>query len=81
MASAKKEALKHALVPEHTKLNEKEVKELMEKYHLTLKELPKISISDPAIAHLDPKERDVIKIVRNSPTAGKTIFYRGVVNE
>ncbi|MBU1202322.1 MAG: DNA-directed RNA polymerase subunit H [Nanoarchaeota archaeon] len=79
--SAKKDHLKHALIPEHTKLSDKEKEALMKKYNITLKELPKISINDPAISHLDPKEREIIKIVRKSPTAGKTIFYRGVINE
>lgn len=53
----------------------------MEKFHLTTKELPKIALTDPAIQHLDPKEKDIIKIVRLSPTAETTIFYRGVVSE
>lgn len=70
----------HMLVPEHVKLNEKEKKELLEKYHISLKELPKIRKKDPSIAHLDAKEGDVIKIIRKSPTAGEAIFYRGVVN-
>lgn len=53
----------------------------MEKFHLTTKELPKIALTDAAIQHLDPKEKDVIKIIRKSSTAETTIFYRGVVNE
>ncbi|MBC8495844.1 DNA-directed RNA polymerase subunit H [archaeon] len=79
--AAKKEKINHFLVPEHSKLNDKEKKELMEKFHLTTKELPKIALTDAAIQHLDPKEKDVIKIIRKSSTAETTIFYRGVVNE
>ncbi|MBU0471231.1 MAG: DNA-directed RNA polymerase subunit H [Nanoarchaeota archaeon] len=79
--ATKKEQIKHVLIPEHTKLGDKEVKELMDKYNVDIKELPKIFISDPAIQHLNVKERDVIKIVRKSPTAGTTIFYRGVIND
>jgi DNA-directed RNA polymerase subunit H len=52
----------------------------LEKYHITLKELPKISKKDPAIGHLNVKEGDVVKVVRESPTAGEAIFYRGVIN-
>ncbi len=70
----------HALVPEHSKLNDKEKKDLLEKYHISLKELPKISKKDPAIANLNVKEGDVIKITRKSQTAGEAIFYRGVIN-
>ena len=73
--------LVHFLVPEHTKISQKEREELFKKYALTLKEMPKIFIDDPAIRHLDVKENDVIKIVRKSPTAGTTVFFRGVIND
>ncbi|MFH1590010.1 MAG: DNA-directed RNA polymerase subunit RpoH/Rpb5 C-terminal domain-containing protein [archaeon] len=73
--------LQHALLPEHIKLNDKEKDDLMNKYHIQLRELPKISINDQAIRHLGIKERDIIKIIRKSPTGGTTIFFRGVVNE
>lgn len=73
--------LKHSLIPLHEKITEKEIKELFEYHNITMKELPKILKNDPAIRHLEPKENDVIKITRNSLTAGKSIFYRGVINE
>lgn len=69
----------HILVPKHKKLNEKEKKELLEKYNISLKDLPKISITDPAIKSLDPEVDDIIKIERPSSTAKTTIFYRRVV--
>jgi len=72
---------KHILVPKHSKLNEKEKKELLKKYHISLKELPKILKSDPAIKMLNIKPGDIIKITRKSPTAGEAIFYRAVINE
>ena len=71
---------KHILVPKHSKLSEKDKQELFEKYNITFKELPKINKKDPAIAELDIKSGDVIKIARESPTAGKAVFYRGVIN-
>lgn len=71
---------KHALVPKHAKISDKEKKELYEKYSVQLRDLPKILITDPAIQHLDAKEGDVIKISRDSPTAGNTTYYRRVVN-
>ena len=80
MTKKKYDVRKHLLVPEHSKLNEKEKKELLEKYHITLKELPKIKKNDPSIDNLNAKEGDVIKIIRKSPTAGEAIFYRGVIN-
>jgi DNA-directed RNA polymerase subunit H (RpoH/RPB5) len=74
------EIKEHVLMPEHSKLNDKEKKELFEKYGVALKEMPKILITDPAIQKLAPKQGDVIKISRPSPTAGQTVFYRGVIN-
>ncbi len=71
----------HTLVPLHEKLSEAETKELFEYHNITIKELPKILKKDAAIRHLDVKENDIIKITRMSPTAGKTSFYRGVINE
>jgi len=80
MVKKKYDIQKHLLVPEHSKLNEKEIKDLLEKYHITKKELPKISKKDPAISNLNVKEGDVIKVTRSSPTAGEAIFFRGVIN-
>ena len=70
----------HILVPEHSKISEKEKHELLEQYRITDKELPRILKADAAIAHLDVKPGDVIKISRKSPTAGETVFYRVVVS-
>jgi DNA-directed RNA polymerase subunit H (RpoH/RPB5) len=78
---AKSDQIEHELVPEHSKLSEKDAKDLLKKYSLTIREIPKILITDPAIAHLDVKEGDIIKIKRNSRTAGETVFFRGVIKE
>ena len=80
----KKEKLfikKHILVPDHIKLTEKEKQEVLAKYNVTVNELPKINLEDPAIAKLNVKTGDVIKIVRQSQTAGRAVFYRGVSSE
>ena len=71
---------KHVLVPKHSKVSEKERKELFEKYAIELKDLPRVFKADPAIVDLDVKEGDIVKIVRNSPTAGLCVFYRRVVS-
>lgn len=76
----KSKSLKHVLVPTHIKLSQKEKQELFEKYNISLRELPKISKRDPAIRHLDVEEGDVIKVMRQSPTAGESVFYRGVID-
>ncbi len=70
---------KHKLVPKHTILNEKEREELLKKYRINLNQLPRILTSDPMVKKLDAKVGDIIKIERNSPTAGKTTYYRVVV--
>jgi DNA-directed RNA polymerase subunit H (RpoH/RPB5) len=72
---------KHMFVPEHIKLSPAEKDEILNNYGISFKHLPRISISDPAIANLSVKKGDVIKIVRKSKTAGEIIFYRGVENE
>ncbi len=72
---------KHALVPKHSKLSEKEKKELFEKYVADLRDLPRIYADDPAIDGLDAKEGDIIKISRKSLTAGDAVFYRRVVSK
>jgi DNA-directed RNA polymerase subunit H len=68
----------HVLVPKHTKINEKEKEALLEKYQITLKDLPKISMKDPAVAHMELTQEDVIKIERPSATTKTTVFYRRV---
>lgn len=78
---AKKEARQHIIIPSHKKLSEKEKKDILEKYQITMNELPAILKSDPALAGMDVEIGDMIKIERDSPTAGKTVFYRGVAGE
>lgn len=80
MTKDKIDVPKHVLVPRHTKLSEKEKKELLEKYNSTNREFPKILKSDSALSHLDVAPGDLIKIARKSPTSGETIFYRVVIN-
>ena len=71
---------KHILIPKHVKLAEKEKEKLLEKYNISLKELPRILKSDPAIANLNVNPKDVIKIIRQSPTSGEAVFFRVVTN-
>ncbi len=72
------ETNQHVLVPKHTKLSDKDKEELLEKYQITMKDIPRISIKDPAISHLDVSTDDIIKIERPSPTSKNTVFYRRV---
>ena len=78
MKKSKFKVDKHTLTPKHLKISEKEKAQLLEKYHVTSKELPKILKTDSAIKELDAKPSDIIKIVRKSSTAGESVFYRVV---
>jgi len=66
-------------VPKHTKLTDKEKKELLDHYKITLQDLPRISMKDPAIEGMEVTTTDIIKIERPSATAKETVFYRRVV--
>ncbi len=70
---------KHHLVPKHTKLSDSEKSKLLEKYQVTAFALPKILKDDPALAKLDVKVGEIIKIERKSRTAGVSAYYRVVV--
>lgn len=71
--------LEHELVPEHVIASEKEVEEILRKYQCEKGQLPLIRINDPVLKEIGAKPGDVIKIIRKSPTAGKAIAYRYVV--
>jgi DNA-directed RNA polymerase subunit H len=71
---------KHILVPKHSKVSDSEKKKLFEKYNINGKELPRIFKEDPAIVKLSVKVGDIIKIERESQTAGVAKYYRVVVD-
>jgi DNA-directed RNA polymerase subunit H len=71
--------LKHELVPKHKILNEKEREELFKKYGINIRQLPRISGSDPVIKLINGQLGDVVEIIRKSLTAGETVYYRVVV--
>ncbi len=68
----------HILQPKHTKLNEKEIQQLLENYNLSKSQIPKIFLNDAALANMNCAIGDVIKIER---TEGDKInvYYRVVV--
>ncbi|MFX1603604.1 MAG: DNA-directed RNA polymerase subunit H [Promethearchaeota archaeon] len=69
----------HELVPPHSIADEGEVKILLEHYGITRDEIPRILRSDPAAKVLGAKTGQVIRIERNSDTAGSVYYYRLVV--
>lgn len=70
---------RHEFVPKHVILNEKEKEELLKKYKIALKQLPRILAADPVVKLLNGQPGDVVKIMRKSSTAGESPFYRVVV--
>ncbi len=66
-------------MPKHIKMSEEEAEEILKKLNITRKQLPRILKEDPAIANMDIKKGDIIKIIRNSPTINESEYYRVVI--
>ena len=75
-----KQKVKHVLVPQHIKLSEEQKQEVLKKYNISLKQLPKISVTDAALKDMDVKINDLLLIKRKSPTIGETEYFRVVSN-
>ena len=73
--------LEHFLVPKHRILSPEEARKVLEKYRIQPHQLPYILTSDPVVKALGAKPGDIIEIIRESPTAGKAVYYRIVVEE
>ena len=73
------EISKHELVPRHELLNEKEREEVLKKFGITLRQLPRVLVTDPMVINLNAKIGDVIQISRKSETAGEAFYYRVVI--
>jgi DNA-directed RNA polymerase subunit H (RpoH/RPB5) len=69
----------HELVPKHEILTPNEREELLAKYRIQPYQMPKIWLSDPAVRAVGAQIGDVVRIVRDSTTAGEYIAYRYVV--
>ena len=72
----KKDILKHQLVPEHVILSEEEAEKILEEMKIHAEQLPRIRTDDPVVKAIGAKEGDILKIIRESPTAGKFVTYR-----
>ncbi|MCK4555285.1 MAG: DNA-directed RNA polymerase subunit H [Candidatus Aenigmarchaeota archaeon] len=74
-----KDILLHELVSRHEIMAKEDVEALLEKLKITVQNLPRILEKDPVVQSLGAKIGDVLKITRNSPTAGTSLYYRLVV--
>lgn len=74
-----KDILLHELVSRHEIMAKEDVEALLEKLKITVQNLPRILEKDPVVQSLGAKVGDVLKITRNSPTAGTSLYYRLVV--
>ncbi|HNT08560.1 DNA-directed RNA polymerase subunit H [Methanoculleus sp.] len=73
------DVLNHEMVPDHQIMGEEEVADLLATYHISLEQLPKIYHDDPAIKAIGGNVGNVIRITRDSRTAGRAEAYRLVM--
>ena len=70
----------HVNVPPHKLATDSEVKALLESLNCSIEQIPVIISTDPAIASLNARIGDVVKIERVSPITEKpSPYYRVVV--
>ena len=69
----------HVYVPKHEIMTKKEAQKVLEEFNCKPTELPLIFVTDPAILGLGVKPGDMIRIKRQSGTAGESVYYRYVV--
>jgi len=73
------EEKRHYLVAEHVLVKKEKVAELMAELGIKKEDLPRIDKLDSAIKLLRPEKGDVVKIIRDSLTAGQSVYYRRVI--
>ncbi len=67
----------HTLQPRHVRLKTEEVKKLLAKYNISLSQLPKIRVSDPALPE-GCSVGDVVRIERKEGDKTK-LYFRVIV--
>lgn len=69
----------HELVPKHELLTLEERKKILAEYRVQPYQLPRIRAADPAAKAIGARPGDIVRVIRKSPTAGKYVSYRYVV--
>lgn len=77
--SSRINVLDHIMVPNHQVMSEEEVQALLARYSITFEQLPKIYHDDAAVKQINGKIGDVVRIIRQSQTAGIAEAYRLVI--
>ena len=70
---------KHHLVPRHETLSTDEKRSVMRQYKASLKHFPLLLSTDPVARYYGLLPGAMVRITRNSPTAGEYVLYRVVV--
>ncbi len=70
------DVFKNFLVPKHERISDKEKRELLKKYNISNKQVPKILKNDPTVIALGAKPGDMIRITRKNDIVGDIFYYR-----
>lgn len=74
-----KRVIDHFLVPKHEIVPEDKVDELLKALGTEKLQLPKLAKGDTVLEEIGAKKGDIIKITRDSITAGKAVYFRVVM--
>ena len=67
---------KHMLVPKHEIMTEEEISNEFSDADYDFKDLPKIKVNDPVVKSIGAEPGNILRITRESQTAGVFVTYR-----
>ena len=70
---------KHVLIPSFRKLEQGEINKVLQKFNISILQLPQILVKDPMAKSVKAAVNDVLEIEHKSPMGGKDLFYRRVI--
>jgi len=69
----------HFLIPKHELLTHEEAGEVLKEFNANPSQFPYLQVTDPVSKEVGAKPGDFVRITRSSETAGKSVYYRYVV--